>query len=86
MEREYLVNLKENHMGRNELHHFGCSTCKTMSTLQILGEHDSPAHAIEKANALGLTEIDPCPLCLAECQLLPYGSALKRVPQYASAS
>lgn len=70
MEREYLVNLKENHMGRNELHHFGCSCCKTLSTLQILGQHATPDDAVEKANALGLTEIDTCRLCLPEYQML----------------
>jgi hypothetical protein len=72
MEREYLVNLKENYMGKNELHHFGCSTCKTMSTLQILGQYRSPDGAVEKANALGLTEIDSCPLCLPEYQLAAF--------------
>jgi hypothetical protein len=84
MEREYLVNLKENHMGRNELHHFGCSTCKTMSTLQLLGQHASPRDAVEKAHALGLTEIDTCPLCLAEYEMLPLGLTAHPATRYAA--
>lgn len=66
MERDYLVNLKENFLGKHEVHHFGCRQCSTLSNLHILGKHDSLDEAVAKANELGYTEIDGCNLCLPE--------------------